>query len=182
MSDNVKIAVVSGIVSVIVALFSTIGVIYSKSSDLSEAYSDADSASKEAKKLRDDLAGPNLPRGAVVAFRLADCPTGWKSYELAKGRVLIGSGTGEGLTSRTLEEIGGEESSVLKEQHTPPHKHKYDDWHYYDQVTRHKDYATKEGDDTGNIVRKERISKEAGQGEPHNNMQPYVTLLYCKKA
>ena len=44
-----------------------------------------------------NLTGGNLPTGAIMAFDLATCPTGWSEYTPAYGRFLRGidkSGTG----------------------------------------------------------------------------------------
>lgn len=181
MSENVKISLISGVVSVLVAVCSTIGIIYSQKTDLNDASSAAKSAATEARNLRDEISAPNLPSGAVVAFRLLDCPESWEPYKLAQGRVVVGSGAGEKLTPRKLEEHGGEEQTILTENNIPAHSHHYDDWHYYDQAKKSADYATKEGDDTGNIIKNRRLSEPAGKGVPHNNMQPFVSLLYCRK-
>ncbi|MBO9492348.1 hypothetical protein J7384_18445 [Endozoicomonas sp. G2_1] len=181
MSENVKVSLISGTVSVLVAICSTIGVIYSQKNDLNKASSVAESAVTQVRTLRSEIAGPNLPSGAVVAFRLVDCPENWEPYELAKGRVIVGSGTGYNLTPKTLEEFAGEERTILVNDNIPAHSHYHDDWHYYDQAKKAADYATKEGDDTGNIIKKRRMSEPTGKGLPHNNMQPYVALLYCRK-
>ena len=181
MSENVKISIISGVVSVLVAICSTVGIIYSQKKDLNEASVAAKSAAVEARTLRSEISSPSIPVGAVVAFRLVDCPEKWEPYQLARGRVVVGSGAGESLTPKTLEEVGGEESTVLSAVHIPAHNHYYDDWHYYDQAEKSSNYATKEGDDTGNIVKKRRLSESTGEGAPHNNMQPWVSLLYCRK-
>lgn len=51
------------------------------------------------------------PSGAVMAFNLASCPTGWSEYTAGQGRAIIGAGAGAGLTARTLGVTGGGESA-----------------------------------------------------------------------
>lgn len=181
MSENVKVAMISGAVSVLVAICGTIGVIYSQRSDLNEASSAARTAADEAKTLQAKVNSTTLPSGAVVAFRLADCPEGWEPYDLARGRAIIGSGKGDALSTRHLEEHGGEETVILTTDQLPAHKHKYAEYHYYDQAKKKDAYATPKGDETGDVVKKTRTSEAAGGGEAHNNMPPFVSLLYCRK-
>ncbi len=58
-----------------------------------------------------------LPAGAVIPFDLAACPTGWTAFTSARGKFLVGSGTGNGnvdslggaLTARTAGWDGGRE-------------------------------------------------------------------------
>lgn len=181
MSDNVKIAAISGIVSVAVAGISAAGVIYSQKTDLQAASQDVESATIVATQLRSEITSPNLPQGAVVAFRLADCPSNWERYDIAKGRVVVGVGTGSGLSARTLEQIGGEEKTALAIGHMPTHSHQHDDWHYHDGARVDKNAATKRGDDNGHLINKGGTTKPEGSGKPHNNIQPFVALLYCRK-
>ena len=123
-----------------------------------------------------------IPKGAVVAFQLPECPDGWSPYEEAAGRTVIGVGEGDDLTARALNEMGGAETVKLETKHMPAHSHfpeskdasfivflrekvgnmksnpKEDSWWNYDSKTR-----------------------EAGEDKPHENMPPFVALLYCRR-
>lgn len=61
------------------------------------------------------MKGPPLlfPSGAVVPFNSATCPSGWTIFASAKGRVIVGAGSGNtdsagaSLTSRAANSTGG---------------------------------------------------------------------------
>ncbi len=65
-------------------------------------------------------AGSGVPSGAVLAFDLADCPAGWEPYTAGAGRVIVGSGEGAGLSSRSVGDKGGNELVTLTEENLPP--------------------------------------------------------------
>ena len=70
------------------------------------------------------LLGPEVPRGAVMAFE-DPCPDGWKLYRNGKGRFLLGAGQaddGKG-TDHMLRSIGGEERVTLAMPEMPRHRH-----------------------------------------------------------
>lgn len=56
-----------------------------------------------------------MPTGAIMAFNGATCPEGWSVFEGAKGRTLVGAGSGNtdadgtALTARTVGQAGGRE-------------------------------------------------------------------------
>lgn len=51
-----------------------------------------------------------IPSGAVMAFNLSTCPTGWSSYNDAIWRTIIGVGNGAG-SNTSLGNIWGEKSA-----------------------------------------------------------------------
>jgi microcystin-dependent protein len=122
-----------------------------------------------------DITLAAIPKGAVVPFRLVECPRGWRPFSKAAGRTIIGAGEGEELTERALGERGGEEAHQLINEELP------------------KLQLAATGDGTANITEAKRSVIEprrivangpiefAGQGNPHNNMQPWIALLYCEK-
>lgn len=115
------------------------------------------------------------PGGAVVAFELSQCPSGWTDFELAKGRFVVGVGQGNNLTERTLLENGGTESHTLTVSELPPHRH-----------PGNVSYsgASAENFQTNSnypLASWESQSGETGGGLPHNNMPPFVALRYCRK-
>jgi len=121
-------------------------------------------------------AGASLPSGAVIAFDLAVCPAGWTEYVAARNRTIIGSGS-----SYALGATGGAATHTLTVNEMPSHRH---------GATRSN--ATYSGGgadmpiadpgtgDTSNTTVNTAIM-DTGGSQPHNNMQPYIALLYCRK-
>jgi microcystin-dependent protein len=100
--------------------------------------------------------------------------------EFTKGRVIVGVGEGKGLTSRHLLENGGEEQHKLTIEEMPRHKHV---WRGVSNK-KHDEYGF-EGSEQ-NVYKEpgssiDNIGEAAGEGKPHNNMPPFVALLYCEK-
>lgn len=61
-------------------------------------------------------------KGSVTAF-LNECPTGWSEFRTGFGRVLVGTGSGEGLTPRALLDRDGSEVFKLSQSNLPRHEH-----------------------------------------------------------
>lgn len=143
--------------------------------------------------------------GAVVAYALEQCPRGWRDYKKASGRTIIGVGESQGLTKRSLNDIGGEEAHVLTESELASHAHEgvsnggnIASYRVVDPLNRESGFHTaanhvqgwKGGQNffdandanyplaghTHNFV-----TNAKGGNVPHNNMQPYVALRYCIK-
>ncbi|WP_407553028.1 phage tail protein [Vibrio parahaemolyticus] len=121
----------------------------------------------------------SFPQGAVVAFYSDECPSGWQDYKELSGRVIVGVGKGSGLQLRSLGDVGGKESHLLTVEELPPHNHAASrvpwgqlNWKGGDSDPFWARNGGKyEGYTTGN----------SGGGKEHNNMQPYLALLYCRK-
>ena len=125
------------------------------------------------RKLEENL----LPSGAVVAFNANDCPVGWKAYERAAGRSIIGVGTGNGLTPRTLGQMGGVERTRLRTEEMPAHIHVIPALGYSGpRISANVVQAVSGGNGWHN-----RRTEGAGLGESHENMSPFVALLFCEK-
>ena len=106
-----------------------------------------------------------------------------------RGRIGIGSGTGSGLSARTLGATGGEENHTLTVGEMPAHSH----------TSNATGYAgggpglLRSGGRTGTV--EDNTSSEpnifdptvalsindTGSGSAHNNMQPYMVLRYLIK-
>ncbi|MDH3715858.1 MAG: hypothetical protein OET44_18655 [Gammaproteobacteria bacterium] len=122
-----------------------------------------------------DIALAAVPRGAIVPFRLVECPRGWRAFGKAAGRTIIGVGEGEGLAERALGERGGEESHQLTKEELPKH-----------ELTASDGEATDILDGKRSGIERKRITASspiefARPGKPHSNMQPWIALLYCEK-
>jgi microcystin-dependent protein len=136
-----------------------------------------------------------FPAGMVIAWANPTIPKGWavcdgQIYKLdsnkvatvdsngvqtpdLRGRFVLGSGTGTGLTSRTAGTTGGEENHKLTVSEIPSHNHGYiktervDGWRY---------------DGGGYYIGQiPATSDNTGGDLPHNNMPPYYVLTYIMK-
>lgn len=125
-----------------------------------------------------------VPPGTVAAFDLASCPDGWSEFAEGAGRTLVGVGSGEGLSSRTLKETGGEESHTLTIEEMPGHRHTLPDTvivargQEIQLSQRASDLAY-----SAFVMAEPDLdyTSDEGDGSPHNNMPPYIALYLCKK-
>ena len=128
-----------------------------------------------------------VPSRAVVAFHAASCPDGWKEVKFTEGRFIIGVGESPGLTSRHLLETGGEEDHQLTLNEMPEHNHQASvnvQGNGFKRVSStwkgggsaSDTYVGKESDLQADV----NVDPIGGSG-PHNNMPPYVALLFCEK-
>ncbi|MEL4894842.1 phage tail protein [Crocosphaera sp. Alani8] len=125
----------------------------------------------------------NIPEGAILPFDLEECPETWSPFDKVEGRFILGYGdSDDNLTPRNnLGEIGGVEKHQLTTSEIPSHSHSYYDYHYSDSATGSDDYETPSGDGQGNITGNKRVTSSQGGGAAHENMPPYIVLLYCRK-
>ena len=123
-----------------------------------------------------------IPKGGIVAFDISDgCPDGWKEFENAAGRTIIGIGTGDGLTKRKYRKTGGEETQALTPRELAPHRHdtllgtqpKYSIW------SQGKKKEAVFGIKSGQI--ETGMTSPVGQGESFDIMPPFIVLQYCEK-
>jgi len=117
-----------------------------------------------------------FPSGAVIAFDLDQCPAGWEEFDLAKGRVIVGTkGSENGLTDRQRGYCAGEENHTLTVDEMPAHSHSF---------STHYSSGRHSGRVTGDYTRygySSVTTSSSGGNKSHNNMPPYTVLLYCKK-
>lgn len=119
-----------------------------------------------------------VPKGAVMPFNLSECPTGWSLFAPLSGRVVVGAGTGDGLTARTTGQQGGAETHTLTAAQMPKHSHGY---RSTDNGTLNDNGSNFAGGAKRFGVVGDKTSSEAGSGQAHNIMQPYHVLLYCER-
>jgi microcystin-dependent protein len=120
-----------------------------------------------------------IPAGAIMAFRLRDCPSGWALATDLAGRVIVGAGeNGKDinnipLTERKLGQLGGEEAHKLVVAEMPSHSH--------DQEAFEGDDASRTGRGDGIYRSSHRRTSSEGQDKAHNTMPPFFVLTYCEK-
>lgn len=126
--------------------------------------------------------GDSLPTGAVMAFNLATCPTGWSALTAAVGRSIVGVGTyaanadDDGSNSSinyTLASTGGRVDHALSTAQMPAHTHSIG---VGAGSTPNNDTFGTNAATTGSST-----SGSAGSGSAHENRPPYLALLYCEK-
>lgn len=125
------------------------------------------------------FSGPgSVPSGAVMAFNLSSCPSGWSAldgtggYPDARGRTLVGVGTGSGLTARSLQATGGSETvmgAVIVVDSAPG------------TSTPSQNSVLVPGTAGSKIYSTPPVSANITLGSDATNMQPFLALLYCQK-
>jgi len=112
---------------------------------------------------------------AVVgtAFGSGDGSTTFNLPDL-RGRTVIGSGTGSGLTARTLAATGGAETHILSISEMPAHTHSYSNQPFMQD-------STSGGDTRPAGSNSSYTTGSTGGGAAHNNMQPFLVLNYMIK-
>lgn len=124
------------------------------------------------------------------------CPTGWRPYEEAKERFIVGASS-EGRYP-VVGGIGGEAETTLSDAHIPSHGHGM----FTNSGAAEKDYpggtqnvAVSANMAAGGLQNESfeyqlrpgtgsptrGVTGSAGSGHPHNNMPPYIALYFCEK-
>jgi microcystin-dependent protein len=115
-----------------------------------------------------------------------DIPIGWilcdgtNGTPDLRGRFILSSGQGIGLTKRNIGDIGGSETHILSIDEMPTHQHNFgrDFWS--------SDIGQNRGVDLGN-VNNQRANDWSGEtsytggNKAHNNMPPFYVLAYIMK-
>ena len=104
-----------------------------------------------------------------------------------QGNAPMHPGQGPGLSLHDLGETGGSETVTLLESEIPSHSHtmKADVLDIADTnvVSPNASYALSSGgtlyQSTGNAFLSDNALAPAGGDQPHNNLQPYLTLNFC---
>lgn len=126
-----------------------------------------------------------LPVGAIVAFDLSSgCPEGWSAFDVAGGRVLLGAGphknldaSGRLLSTYKLGQFGGEENHILTIEEMPTHTH------YAFRAIGNGDGLYPKAEVMGPPGQRINApTQETGGSKPHNVLNPYVAVNFCKKA
>jgi microcystin-dependent protein len=105
-----------------------------------------------------------------------------------RGRVTVGTGTGAGLSARTLGATGGQETHTLSVDEMPSHSHSSNaTGGAIGLITSTGSNTAANGlDNTANepdlfASLPALTINNTGSGNPHNNMQPFISLNYLIK-
>jgi len=137
------------------------------------------------------------------------CPRGWSLFEAAGGRMIVGAGEhpNGGLSEYPsyaddqVDATGGEEIVKLSASNLPPHIHSgntigtsgmantsnassCDPNGYCSPVFSLDKRPVVGAAETSTVAHNHTITTDGGNGlngEPHNNMPPYIALYFCKK-
>lgn len=100
---------------------------------------------------------PRIPAGAVMAFDLTACPTGWSAFSDAVGRTIVGVGTRTDYTAPAATPTATASNTFANFSLNTPGGSPY-------------------------VVNTDSIIEVAGRSQArYNNMNPYIPLLYCRK-
>lgn len=106
-----------------------------------------------------------------------------------RGRSILGTGTGYGLTPRTIGGFGGEEVVGLSYSHIPPHRHQYyaltgpreskQPAQNYIGTAAGTFYAKQDLVDTLIEMSPAIIQPATGGNKAHENMAPFLCITYA---
>jgi microcystin-dependent protein len=143
-----------------------------------------------------------LPSGCIVAWTQQTVPIGWtlcdgtKNTPDLRGRFIIGSGNGNGLTNRIMGQTGGEENHLLTLNEIPAHGHEINGGSDFNVLFHSGGGNCNEVLISGNsnymmtdkqiISTQEKINpniqvSSENNNQAHNNMPPYYILYYIMK-
>ena len=126
---------------------------------------------------------------AVLAFNRSEsnggaCPKGWSLFEPARGRFIIGAGrhgdsdlkNHPSFKDDQDQAIGGQQETKLSDKNIPSHNHKW----------IHNSKRQAGASEHGSVTMHEMYDKikdrrGVDDGEPFDNMPPYVALYFCEK-
>jgi microcystin-dependent protein len=110
-----------------------------------------------------------------------------------RGRVPIGQGQGPGLSNYAIGSVQGVETVTLLASQSPPHSHPFPAFAVPATTNAPSGALTAQGHSTGRgapavntyaplqtaVPLASGQVGPAGNGQPHNNLQPYLTLNWC---
>ncbi len=126
----------------------------------------------------------SIPSGAIMAFDLGSCPSGWSIYTKAQGRFVLGFLPGVGLAYPDYGYVGstgGQETYTLSSVNQLPRFQVSFTLPIGDRVQSNlaSNNDGHEIADRANTTYTSTVG--AASPDPYQIMPPYVTELYCKK-
>jgi microcystin-dependent protein len=96
------------------------------------------------------------------------------------GRVIVGQGSGAGLTARNMGSTGGAETHTLTTDEMPSHSHDVSNT-VQKSGSNTPSGLDNEGNEIDTVSTVSTASTSLGGGEAHNNMQPFTVMNYIIK-
>jgi hypothetical protein len=161
--------------------YASVPVSFTPHSPLTAAELNANFTSLDGRVTTLETASPAVPSGAVMAFDLDACPSGWALLTTASGRTVVG--VNPDMTVRTRGQTFGFETHTLTVAEMPSHTHTA-------AVFGATSTTFGNGQPGLDISGGARVqtnygtsspSSVAGQDQPHDIMQPSIAFLYCRK-
>ena len=135
-----------------------------------------------------------IPKGSIVAWTQDKIPKGWAVCDGTngtpdlRGRFIVGSGQGTGLTNRKVGDSGGEETHLLTSNEIPPHGHAITIYGGVGVIN----HINLDGPSCGGAIvdgnqpfltTSNPIDDKQNEikPQPHNNMPPFYILYYIMK-
>lgn len=117
------------------------------------------------------LLGTTYGGDGITTFALPDL----------RGRVAIHQGQGPGLSSHVMGEVGGTETVTLTTNQMPSHAHNPLGSAGAQTTNRPDGAAPAQGGNysTPDASHPMATTSVVGGSQPHNNVQPYLTMNYC---
>lgn len=117
-----------------------------------------------------------VPSWAVMAFALWSCPSGWSAYSAANWKTIIWvwNSWRPYSTYHNYWTTWWEEKHRLTISEMPSHTHRYYTWNS-------SSYGGWYDAKTDKMFNRSVNSWWAWWNQAHNNMQPFITLRYCRK-
>lgn len=121
---------------------------------------------------------PRLARVLQRTYCTASAPCGAGEFRVPdlRGRVVVGTGTGSGLTPRGLGDAFGSETHVLTVAEMPAHNHRIGR-----QAQINMGGPGAELTQFEEPSRPEAFTQSTGGGQPHAIVQPSISLTYIIK-
>jgi len=136
------------------------------------------------------IEGPGtVPLGTIVMWSGSNVPSGWalcdgnNNTPDLRGRFVLASGSGSGLTTRSIKQTGGEESHTLTTSEMPVHTHalNVNTVGYTSGYNGNAEATAAPGNTGRNNGTQTWTPPNAGSGAAHNTMPPYFVLAFIMR-